>query len=205
MFLYCLLLFSAGIVFSFLFTKTGEVGFVAFLGAVASLATIGAAITAIYALNIWYPQFKHSEKFKALKKLREILDAGNSAEKYIESVYFDCMRKNTNETNSGTKLLDARHEAKTKWRRQCLSVERCWDDLETLFSQSDLAFFSDVPKDIDSAVESHVQNIEYMTSDGASVDFIQLHLQISDVCQNIRLRTKHVSEDSKALISKLVS
>ncbi|MNO08552.1 hypothetical protein D3C81_2312650 [compost metagenome] len=50
-----------------------------------------------------------------------------------------------------------------------------------------------------------MQNIEYMTSDGASVDFIQLHLQISDVCQNIRLRTKHVSEDSKALISKLVS
>jgi hypothetical protein len=199
------LLFLAGVVFSFLFTKTGEVGFVAFLGAVASLATIGAAITAIYALNIWYPQFKHSEKFKALKRLREILDAGNSAEKYIESVYFDCMRRNTNEVSSGTRAMDMRHEAKVKWRRQCLSVERCWDDLETLFSQSELAAFSDVPKDIDIAVESHVQNIEYMTSDGASVDFIQLGLQVSDVCQNVRLRIKHVSDDSKDLISKLLS
>ena len=69
-FTYFVLVFCAGVIFSFIFTGGSGATFLVWVNAIASLATVAAAITAVVALRAWYPQFKHSEKFKAAKNLR---------------------------------------------------------------------------------------------------------------------------------------
>jgi hypothetical protein len=204
-FLYCVLLFSAGIVFSFLFTKDGEVTFVSFLSVLASIATIGAAATAIYALNIWYPQFKHAERFKVLKLLKKELDLGNSAEAYMQCVLFECIEKNTNGAGAGVlRYVEATHEARVKWRSQSLRIERCWDDVESLFSPKDLRIFAVRPHEIDLLVSNYVENLIYVTADYSSIDPLQLMNENGEVCRLVRDRFAGVSSDAKSAITKLV-
>jgi hypothetical protein len=69
-FIYFLLVFCAGVIFSFIFTGGSAATFIIWVNSLSNLATVAAAITAVIALRAWYPQFKHSEKFKTAKDLR---------------------------------------------------------------------------------------------------------------------------------------
>ena len=83
---YCLLLFAAGCIFGFIFTKDGQIGLVSFLGAMSSLATVGAAITAVAALNSWKAQFQLQKKYDAVISVRAFLHEASHPLIYLSSL-----------------------------------------------------------------------------------------------------------------------
>lgn len=86
MVVYCALLFCAGVVFGFIFTKDGQVGLVSFFGALSSLAAVGAAVIAVIALHGWKAQFKFQKKYEAVVEFHTYLHGCADAYVYLSSV-----------------------------------------------------------------------------------------------------------------------
>lgn len=147
MFTYCALLFSAGIVFGFVFSPNGQVGFVSFLGALSSLATVGAALTAIYALRAWYPQFKHSEKFALIKAFQATV--GNDSD--IRQFLYECkdvFRQVIEADIRGEPPLKETFpkNALQQWWQHSGVIQSAWENMNNLLSDEEQSVFSTNPR-----------------------------------------------------------
>ncbi|WP_146097878.1 hypothetical protein [Pseudomonas sp. GZJR-8] len=150
MLLYCALLFSAGIVFGFVFSSNGQVGFVNFLNALSSLATVGAALTAIYALRAWYPQFKHSEKFALIKTFQATV--GNDSD--IRQFLFDCkevFRQVIEADIRGKPPVKETfpNSALQQWWQHFGVIQSAWENMNNLLSAEEQSVFSTNPKQVE--------------------------------------------------------
>lgn len=203
---YCFILFSAGIVFGFLFTSNGQINFVTFLSAISSLATVAAAMTAVYALRAWHAQFKHSEKYKAVLKFKESLDRGESACALIRAVFQHVEEQNVRTYRAS--LSDSqgiRSAANQAWVKQSYKVEQAWNDIELLMSATEIRKFSDSPDQLENCVGDFVVHLDYVTSDGASVNILELSTETQSFCSKIRDRNIALMESANFVLKDLMS
>lgn len=154
LFLYCGLLFSAGIVFGFIFTNSGEVGFVTFLSAASSLATIAAAVTAVYALHAWYPQFKYAEKYKLIREFQLLLFQHNAARDYIYSCnknFLEYIEAEDGRLPDHFAMLP--QEASKNWQHHISAMLQAWGNMTLMLSDEEVSFLELTPNDIDRDVD----------------------------------------------------
>jgi len=203
---YCCILFSAGVVFGFLFTSNGQINFVTFLSALSSLATVTAAMAAVYALRAWHAQFKHSEKYKAVLRFRESLDRGDSAIALLRAVSQHVEEKNTRTHRASlADLMAIRNAANQLWIKQSFKVEQAWNDLERLMSATEIRKFSDSPDQLENCVRDFVVHLDYVTSDGASVNILELSTGTQSFCSKIRDRNIALKESANFVLKDLMS
>lgn len=154
MFLYCILLFSAGIVFGFIFTNAGGVSLVTFLNAASSLATIAAAVTAVYALHAWYPQFKHTEKYKLIKAFQVLLSERSAARDYIYSYrkhLLEFIESENDGLSNSFNLVPP--EAAKAWQTHISAMLEAWENMILMLSDEEKLLLALSPSIIDCEVE----------------------------------------------------
>lgn len=166
MFLYCSLLFSAGIVFGFLFTKTGEVSFVTFLSAASSLATIAAAVTAVYALYAWYPQFKHAEKYKLIREFQALLFQHNAVRDYVYSCRKHFLEYIESEDGGlSNPFSPLPQEALKNWLDHVSALSQAWENMTLMLSDEEISLLGLAPIDIDREVDDLIGRLMDETFD----------------------------------------
>jgi hypothetical protein len=166
MFLYCGLLFSAGIVFGFLFTKTGEVSFVTFLSAASSLATIGAAVTAVYALYAWYPQFKHAEKYKLIREFQVLLAEHNAVRDYVYSCRNHLLKFIEAEEDGLSNPINLiPPEAMQNWQAHMSTMLQAWENMTLMLSDEEILLLGLSPSDLDREVDDLISALMDETFD----------------------------------------
>ncbi|WP_339433044.1 hypothetical protein [Pseudomonas sp. EA_65y_Pfl2_P78] len=159
-FCYCCLVFSAGIIFGFIFSKDGGFGFVAFLSAASSLATIAASLTAIYALHAWYPQFKHAEKYKLVKEFQFVASKSDLLRDFIESLRAKLIETINaelyGEAIPSTPLPDNEMRA---WWRHMDSLQYAWRNMCDILTDEETKLFSTSPGIIDNLTKDLVSEL----------------------------------------------
>ncbi|SEI19103.1 hypothetical protein SAMN05216581_3870 [Pseudomonas asplenii] len=103
--------------------------------------TVVTAIVAAIALTSWHAQFRHSERWKAVKKFQESLDGGRAASHYVNLV-FRMVANNQMAAWHEKKInfSDDFESGQRAWFDQCLKVERAWQELENIFEGKELDF-----------------------------------------------------------------
>jgi len=159
-FFYCCLLFLAGVVFGFIFTKGGEIGLVTFLSAASSLATIGAALTAIYALHAWYPQFKHTEKYKLIKEVQLVASNSGVVRDFIYSLKAGLVAGiDSGSTANGQPYAPIPQAEMTAWWRHMDALQYAWRNMCDLLSENEIRAFTTSPDDIEQQTKDLVSEV----------------------------------------------
>lgn len=206
-FCYCCLLFSAGIVFGFLFTKGGEVGFVAFLSAASSLATVGAAMTAIYALHAWYPQFKHAEKYKLIKEFQQVTAKSELVREFIYTLK-DKLIEVIEAEHSGTPYPHAPlpDEEMRAWWRHMDSMQYAWRNMNDLLSDEETKFFTTSPGIIDNLTKDLVSEVMDLAYEEKETNRrLKLARRAASGAEIIALKYRELEDSSRLLLKKLAS
>lgn len=212
LFFYCLLLFSAGCVFGFVFTEVGQVGFVAFLGAASSLATVGAAITAVVALNSWKAQFKLQKKYDAVVAVREFIH-----EESHSLIYLSSLSKHFSQylmsRDYRALAQDFPDEVQRKWFVHISGFGKSWDVMLALLSLDEARRFSFAPADINQIIRAAKEGMMDTTfrnsPDGNAIDETIRVNELQKVLQqySVRLSSAYVDMEfqSRILLSELTT
>lgn len=206
-FCYCCLLFSAGIVFGFVFSKGGEVGFVTFLSAASSLATVGAALTAIYALHAWYPQFKHAEKYKLIKEFQAVVSKSDLVRDFIYSLKGKLVEViNAEESGGADPHSPISEDEMRAWWRHMDSMQYAWKNMRDLLSDDEAEFFTISPGVIDNLtkdVVSEMMDLAYEETD--SKRRLKLVRRSASGAEIIASKYHELEEASRLLLKKLAT
>lgn len=207
MFFYCCLLFSAGVVFGFIFTKGGEVGFVAFLSAASSLATIGAAVTAIYALHAWHSQFKHTEKYKLIKEFQSVVSDSDVVRNFINSLKDTLVATIIAEHSGGahphTPMPDDEMSA---WWRHMGSLQYAWRNMSDLLSDEETKVFTISPGVIDNLTKDLVSEMMDMAYEDVDAKrMLKLTRHAARGAENIASKYEQLETGSRLLLKRLAS
>lgn len=209
LFVYCGLLFTAGVVFGFLFGDGFRVKVVDYIGVLSGLATIAAAITAVKALNAWHSQFKHSKKYEVALRFRDSLDRGFCDNNYVISLLnykrAQYAPKNNNDLTGVTGLKEKKDAAHEAWIAQGFKVENAWRDLEMLMSESDQKFFECTPPKVRNYVYSVCVEI-YKIADSYSTEEVgDLYFRVDKYCGEIRSMHCALDKSVGLLLRSLVN
>ena len=167
-FCYCCLLFFAGVVFGFIFTKSGAVSFITFLGVLSSLATIGAALTAVYALNSWRTQFKHAEKYRMIKELRDMTSDSDFIRRFVISVRDQLMNSLFSETLEDDPSEVMKDFGMELWWQHSKSLNYAWSNMCEILSDEDISRFATRPSDLDDSVTEWFEKMIYIVFEDES-------------------------------------
>ncbi|MCX4217446.1 hypothetical protein MKZ87_07315 [Pseudomonas sp. MCal1] len=143
-FFYCLLLFFSGCVFGFIFTKDTQLGFIAFLSAISSIATVGAAITAVFALRSWKAQFQLQKKYDAVIAVRGFLHGATHPRIYLASLS-NHLAEYLRSRNDRALADDFPEEDQRNWFNHVSEFGKAWDVMMVLLSKSELEQFDCSP------------------------------------------------------------
>lgn len=150
-FLYCLLLFFAGSIFGFIFTKDSQLSFIAFLGAISSIATVGAAVTAVFALSSWKAQFQLQKKYDAVIAVRGFLHGAIHPHIYLASLS-NHLAEYLRSRNDRALADDFPDEDQRNWFNHVSEFGKAWDVMMVLLSNSELEQFKCSPTVLDEMV-----------------------------------------------------
>ncbi|POM09993.1 hypothetical protein CUU62_27150 [Pseudomonas sp. WP001] len=204
MFVYCTLIFISGVVFGFIFTNGGQVSFVAFLGALSSIATVGAAIIAVIALKGWKEQFKFQKKYDAILELRTFLHGCADSYTFLASLrdhFVDHLR-----AGSITSLSDNYpFEAQRRWFSHINDMSRSWDMVNVLLTRDERVFFKQVPTDIRRLVgetQSEITRIVIQGADGAD---LQIFNEVNEGLEKIDEAYKRFEIRTRLFLKKITT
>ncbi|QGF94522.1 hypothetical protein GH769_15120 [Pseudomonas sp. CFSAN084952] len=206
-FCYCCLLFSAGIVFGFIFSKGGEVGFVTFLSAASSLATVGAALTAIHALHAWYPQFKHAEKYKLIKEFQLVTAKSELVRAFIYALKDRLIEVVEADHSVAPLSHDPLPDDEMRaWWRHMDSMQYAWRNMIDLLSDEETKLFTTSPGIIDNMTKdlvSEVMDLAYEETD--SNRRLKLARRSAYGAEIIAAKYQELEDASRVLLKKLAS
>ena len=211
-FLYCLLLFFFFFFFGFIFTKDSQLGFIAFLGAISSIATVGAAVTAVFALSSWKAQFQLQKKYDAVIAVRGFLHGAIHPNIYLASLsnHFAEYLRSRNDRALADDFPD---EVQRNWFNHVSEFGKAWDVMIVLLSKSELEQFDCSPTVLDNMVRDAKDSmIEVTFREGDSNDLDREDKKLIDL-QNInRVHTVKIEfayadmeKQSRNLLGKLAS
>ncbi|NMX65509.1 hypothetical protein [Pseudomonas sp. WS 5079] len=205
-FCYCCLLFCAGVVFGFIFTKSGEVSFIAFLGALSSLATIGAALTAVYALNSWRTQFKHAEKYRMIKELRDMTSDSDFIRRFVISVRDQLMNSLSSEALEDDPSEVMKDFGMELWWQHSKSLNYAWSNMCEILSDEDISRFATRPSDLDDSVTEWFEKMIYIVFEDESPRlrrYLNLVKETARGGKEITSQYKELETGARALIKNL--
>lgn len=205
-FCYCCLLFCTGIVFGFIFTKSGEVSFITFLGVLSSLATIGAALTAVYALNSWRTQFKHAEKYRMIKELRDMTADSDFIRRFVISVRDQLMSSLYCESLEDDPSEVMKDFGMELWWQHSKSLNYAWNNMCEILSDEEISRFVTRPSDLDDSVTEWFKKMIYIVFEDESPR-LKRHLSLVKETarggKEITSQYKELETGARALIKNL--
>jgi hypothetical protein len=152
----CFLLLVLGVLIGFGISAESSTG-KSIRDAFELLSFAGTAITgvvAVVALTSWRAQFRHSEKWKAIKKLQDALDGGRAANAYLNALF--SMVARAHRVGWELRTIDfpeTFQEPQKAWFDQCSRVDKAWQELLLVFDADELAF-KPTHRDIEESVGS---------------------------------------------------
>jgi hypothetical protein len=116
-------------------------------------ATIFVALIGVKTLTAWQLQFKHAEKYKAIKSFQDKLNGEQVGESYLYSV----MQKVIDSINQSAPigLLDGVKFFKERdlaWVYHCFEMQRAWEEMRLFLTDVELKCFSISPVDLEGRV-----------------------------------------------------
>jgi len=106
------------------------------------LATAVAAIVAIYTLNAWKSQFRHAERFKSLKDLKDAATDLHTLRGYLLAVERRCVNLMHSGGMPSEEFFNEEEQAKQKWLDALQSYNRAWSTAVVFFSPEEERAFS---------------------------------------------------------------
>jgi hypothetical protein len=106
------------------------------------LATAIAAVVAIFALNAWKSQFRHAERFKSLKDLKDAATDLHTLRGYLFCVERRCAHLMHTNGVPSEELEIAEENAKQKWLSALQVYNRAWGTAVVFFTPQEEKHFS---------------------------------------------------------------
>ncbi|MNZ16083.1 hypothetical protein D3C78_330480 [compost metagenome] len=124
------------------------------------------AVVALVALTSWQTQFRHSEKWKAIKDFQDALDGGEAAHNYLLCAFsMSAQNQNLPWHERRMDLTQEFQEKQKAWFAQCSARSRAWSQIILLFDEKELAAFNihkekqeDIEKTISLVLEGYFQS-----------------------------------------------
>lgn len=195
---YCLLIFAAGSVFGFIFTIDGQVGFLAVLGALASIATVGAAIVAVIALRGWKSQFNFQKKYDSVIHLRTFLYSTAESRAFLTALR-DHLASYLRSSDADI-LSDPDNypfEFEEKWLSHFSDINRAWDTMNVFLTDEEFREFKFAPDHIAVAVNNAKDKMIEVTFSETKNSILHLHEatnlgvnEISQAYKGLELQTR---------------
>ena len=106
------------------------------------LATAVAAVVAIFTLNAWKAQFRHSERFKSLKDLKDAATDLHTLRGFLFCVERRCTHLMHTNGVPSEELELAEETAKQKWLSAMQTYNRAWSTAVVFFTPQEEKAFS---------------------------------------------------------------
>ncbi|MBA6068358.1 hypothetical protein [Pseudomonas mosselii] len=124
------------------------------------------AVVALVALTSWQTQFRHSEKWKAIKDFQDALDGGEAAHNYLLCAFsMTAQNQNLPWHERRMDLTQEFQEKQKAWFAQCSATNRAWSQIILLFDEQELASFKgdqeiqeEIEKTISLVLEGYFQS-----------------------------------------------
>lgn len=160
------------------------------------LATTVAAIVAIYALNAWKSQFRHSERFKSLKDLKDAATDLTVFRGYLLAVERRCVHLMTNGGLPCGALEEAENEAREKLMTSIAAYNRAWGTAVVFFSPDEERKFSGpAPLFVSRALHDPLRIINMYASAPGRENLVSFLSSVREITESARdLYSKTVSE-----------
>jgi hypothetical protein len=141
------------------------------------------AVVALVALTSWQTQFRHSEKWKAIKNFQDALDGGDAAHDYLFCAFAMNARNQAAPWHERRIIFtDEFYEKQKVWFAQCSKVNKAWGQIVLLFEAQELALLKDhqaIEGDVDRVVNLVLENFFLVEPS----ELMQLHYLIN-ACSN---------------------
>ena len=153
------------------------------------IATAMAAVVAIYTLNAWKEQFRHAERFKSLKDLKDAATNLHAFRGYLLAVQSRCANQIITGGSVSEELDTYEQESKQKCLTALEAYNRAWSTAVVFFSADEEASFSGSA----SVYTQRVLNdpIRIVNACGATPFPVQLP-KFTAYCQTITDEAKHL-------------
>lgn len=120
------------------------------------------AVVALVALTSWQTQFRHSEKWKAIKDFQDALDGGEAAHSYLFSAFSMKAQNQTAPWHERKINFTQEFQEKQKtWFAQCSAANKAWSQIVLLFDEKDLTELKthqDIQEDVEKIITSVLEN-----------------------------------------------
>lgn len=167
--------------------------------------TAATAVVAVVALSSWHTQFRHSEKWKAIKKFQGALDGGRSATAYLNSLFSVAARNYRDWGGRTVDFMNGFQSEQKAWFDQCALVEKAWQELCLLLDEKDMKVFSVIHESIEIEVGDVASLVigEFLKADAPNI--ADLYDATQRCSTRARDRTNQIFSQSGELQKKLVS
>lgn len=171
------------------------------------LSFIGTAVTAVVALialTSWQIQFRHSEKWKAVKAFQESLDGGMSAHSHLMYLFTMVARNQAaNWTDKQTELTEEFMQKQKAWMEYCFRVDTAWNQIELLYEEGRLRDVENHRSIEDGVRETSTMLLEiYLRME--PTDLFQLHQVVEQSAAIASERSRHLFLQAGNMLKALV-
>ncbi|UVL17458.1 hypothetical protein LOY44_15670 [Pseudomonas sp. B21-044] len=172
------------------------------------LSFTGTAITAVVALvalTSWQTQFRHSEKWKALKAFQDSLDGGVSAHSYLTYLYtLVSQNQMAILANQQLNINDEFFIRQKAWMEYCIKVDRAWGQVDVLYDGGE-SNPVESHKDVEECVHKVYVVFMDVLAKGNTVNLIGLLDVLNECTANVSEKSRRLFVQSDVLLRKLVS
>jgi len=199
---YCALLFFAGSVFGFIFTKDGQIGFTAFLSAGSNVATIATAVVAVVALNSWKHQFKLQKRYDSVMELRA--HALNASPPLL---YLNSMREHfahylrSKDDHALAELYP--YEIQREWFVKINEMTKTWNVVSILLSDTELSVLDHNPVGLEKMVRDVVMEMMQMSVGDEKKSLLALHQIGNQGCIKIEQAFSDLENQCRELLKNI--
>lgn len=165
------------------------------------VATTLAAVVAIFALNAWKYQFKHTERFKCLSELKEAATDLNAYMEYLHDFYSACFNSIPNGGTLTWKHLPDGSLA--QWDKAIDRYRRVWTTARIFLTKAEIDSFSGKPESFD---ELYIRNSVLLPSSFANCSESKMLTQLMECYQEVNQESwalyKSTLKQTEELLSK---
>lgn len=169
------------------------------------LATILVALVGVKTMNAWQAQFKHSEKYKAIRAFQASLEKSVIREAYIKFL----MGKTSellfeNGEEDLREYLTVTQDNQKDAIANSFDVGRCWENMVMLLDESDKRLFSCSPYDVDARVGRTVSRIYGVAFGRKPEEWGELVVETSQFSIAFERDIAELNKISNLIIKKMV-
>ncbi|MNJ49496.1 hypothetical protein D3C77_447280 [compost metagenome] len=162
-------------------------------------------MVAVVALTSWQTQFRHSEKWKALKAFQDSLDGGVSAHTYL--TYLFTLVSQSQIAVLGNQQLNITDEFFSKqksWMEYCFKVDRAWGRIDILYDGGEPNLVES-HKDIEESVRKVYALFIDILAKTEPTNLLKLLDVLNECTANVSDKSRGLFLQSDVMLRKLVN